>query len=89
MLNDLDDGGGVEAFQPLVAVHQGAVEQLHALGLLGRQPLQLQPPLGHFQRADRHVQADDLLELLLLEQLADQLAFAAAKIEDALGARSP
>ena len=45
MLNDLDNGSGVESFEPFVAIHEGAVDQFDSLGLLGRQPLQPQPPL--------------------------------------------
>src|SRR4029077_3599512 len=55
----------------------------------GRQPFQFQPPLGDFKGADRDIQTDDLLELLLLQQLADPPAFAAAEVQDALGAAGP
>ena len=89
MLDDLDDGGGVKTFQPLVPVHQRAVDQLETVRLHGRQSIHLQPPLGYFKGADRDIQADDFLELLVLEKFADQLAFTAAQVENSLGAAGP
>ena len=49
----------------------------------------LQPVAGHFERADRHIHADDLLELLVLEQFPQQLALAAAEVEHPLGPAGP
>ena len=86
MLDDLDDGGGVEALQPLVAVHQRTVQELDPILLMHRQAVELEPVGGDLQRADRHIQADDLLELLVLDQLAKEIALAAAQVQDTFGA---
>jgi hypothetical protein len=55
------------------------------ISLHRRSPFQLQPPPGHFKGADRHVQPNDLLELLLLEKIPDQLRLSTAEVKDALG----
>src|SRR5438552_7820926 len=89
VLDDLDGGSGIETLQPRVAVHERAVDKPHPFRLFFRQSLQLQPPLGHFERADRDIQSDDLLKLFLLQKLPNQLALATAAIEDALGTAGP
>ena len=50
MLDDLDQTGGVEAREALVAVGERALEQLDALALHGGHPLELQPSLGVLER---------------------------------------
>src|SRR5207237_3429968 len=89
VLDNLDGGSRIETLQPLVAVHERAVDKPDTFSLFGGQSLQLEPPLGHFERADRDIQSDDLLKLFLLQKLPNQLALATAKIEDALGTAGP
>ena len=72
MLDDLDHGSGIELLQPLVPVQQRSVDQFDAIRLGQRQAVQLQPTLACFKRSDRDIQADDLLELLVLEQFPKQ-----------------
>ena len=81
VLDHLDHGGGVEPLQAPVAVDQRPVDQLEAGGLRLGHPVELEPVSGGFEGADRHVHADDLLELPVLEQFPEQLALAAAEVE--------
>jgi len=65
------------------------VHEPHTFSLFGGQSFQLQPPLGHFERADRDLQSDDLLKLFILQKLPNLLAVATAEIQDALGTAGP
>ena len=89
VFDNLDDGGGIKPVEPLVPVHQRAVDQLHPAGLSLGQPLQLQTAGGDFEGADRHVQTQGFLELPVLEQFPDQLALAAAQVENPLRPARP
>ena len=75
--------------QPPVPVDQRPVDQLEPGGLPLRHPVELEPVSGRFEGADRHVHADDLLELLVLEQFPEQLALAAAEVEHPPGTAGP
>ncbi|MPN19003.1 hypothetical protein SDC9_166369 [bioreactor metagenome] len=55
----------IEPFQPFVTVDQGAVQQLDALTLHFRQTLQVEAIFGDLKRAERDIQANDLLKLTL------------------------
>ena len=89
VLDDLDNGGGIEPLQPPVPVDQRAVDQLDA----SRLPLGSRSSLSRSRAVssdtDRHVHADDLLELLVLEQFPEQLALAAAEVEHPLRTAGP
>src|SRR5262249_26843198 len=103
MLDEFDHGGGIETLQPLVAVGERAMEKLQsraktrrcndrtALRLRGlaRDVFDPQPPSSNFQAPNRHIEPYDLFKLLLLHKLAQELALAAAQVEDALGAAGP
>ncbi len=82
---NLNNGGGVKAFQPLVPVHERSVDQLEPVRLHCRQAVNLEPALGHFQGADRDIQAHDLIKLSVLEQFSDQLAFTTPKVQNSFG----
>ena len=85
MLDDLDHGRGVEARQPLVAVGQGALEQLDALALLRRELLQAQAVGGQFQRCvDTSTPA--ISANCRSARRAEELPLAAAEVEHPLRA---
>src|SRR5262245_15642754 len=84
VLDHLDRGGRVEAGQALVAVGQGGLEELDALALSRRELLEPQARMRDLERPVRDVDAEDLLELSLVHELADELAAAAAEVDDPL-----
>ena len=88
VLDDLDDGRGVIAFDPAIAVGEGAVEQLDARCLSRWQPVEAQAALGKLEGAMRGVQAGDLREGAVGKERTQQLTFTAAEVENALRAGS-
>ena len=63
------------------------MEEPDAFTLLGREAVEFETRLGQIERATRDVHPDDLGELAIGEQPAEQFALAAAKIEYPGGAR--
>src|ERR1043165_1275658 len=86
MLHNFYNAGGVEAFQPFIAIHERAVDQFNALALQRRKALITEALYGPLQGLHRDVHAENFLELLLLQKFTDQLALAAAGVEHTLGA---
>ncbi len=86
VLDHLDDRSGLVAGEPPVSIHEGTLEELDALPLLLGHLLEPEPIAGDLQGSMRHVDADDLVEGLLLEERSNELALAAAEVQDPLGA---
>ena len=89
VLHDFHNGSDIEPLQPPVPVDQRAVDQLDPGRLPLGEPVELEPVTGRLQGSDRHVHADDLLELLVLEQFPEQFALAAAEVEHPLRTARP
>ena len=87
MLDDLDNRRRLEPGQPFVPVHQRAVQEPNAIFLPRRQVIQPEPILGDLQHPHGHVHADDLLELLFLEEFPEQFALPAAEVQNSLRPR--
>ena len=81
VLDHFDDGRRVEPGQPLVTVGERGLEELDPLALSWCEPLEPQPALRDLEDGVGDVHADDLQERRLLQQLAQQLAAAAAEVE--------
>ncbi len=64
-----------------VAIHQRTVHQANALALLRRQPIELEARFGQIEDSSRNVHADDLRELMIGQEAAQELAFAAPEIQ--------
>ena len=88
MLDDFDHRRRVESAEPAVAIHQRTVHQANAFALLRRQPIELEARFRQIEYSAGHVHADDLSELVIGEEAAQELALAATEIEDARSARS-
>src|SRR5262245_25162914 len=88
MFDDFDHRRRVESVEPTLAIHQRAVHQTNALALLWRQPIELEARFREIEYSPRHVHANDLCELVIGEEAAQELAFAAPQIEDTRSARS-
>src|SRR5437763_5848369 len=90
MLHDLDHGRRVEPGQPVIPIQQRPMDQPDTLALLVGQPAadtKTELVLRDLERSERYIHADDLGELFLPEQRLEQLALAAAQIENARGGR--
>jgi hypothetical protein len=83
VLDHLDQGGGVEAAEADVAVEERALPQIEPSPCRFRQLGKA--PLGPGELGAGDLHADDLLDPATLEQACEQLAVAAAEVEDALG----
>jgi hypothetical protein len=88
MLDDLDDGSRVKAFQTLVAIHQRSLYQLNPCPLLLTDLLQFQPLRGNLNRTPGNIHAQDLLELMVGQERTQEFAFSATQVQHALGANS-
>ena len=86
MLDHLDDCGRVIAGQALVAVEDGAVAQGQPLAFGLWHAVELEPLLGRFEQPVGDLHADNLGELRILQQHAQQLAFAATEVQYTPGA---
>ena len=62
--------------------------QANALALLRRQPIELEAGFRQIEHSSGHIHADDLGELVIGQQAAQELALAAPQIEDTRSARS-
>ena len=85
VLDDLHQHGRVVAGVPLVLVGQRALEQLDALGLALAHPLHLQSSGGVLQRPRRDVAARDAGERRCPDEPLQELAGAAAEVDDRAG----
>ncbi len=85
VFDDFNDRRRIKAFQPLVSIDQRSVDQFQTLRLPCGEAVELQSFLGHLQRVDRNVHADDFVKLPILQQFTQQLAFAATKVENPAG----
>ena len=81
VLDHLHQHGRVVASQPVVAIGQRTLEQLQSSSLALVHPVEAQPPCRGLQGAGRHVHADDVAEPMVRDELREQPAFAAAKVE--------
>src|SRR6185369_3186452 len=70
-----------------IPIHQRSVDQANALALFRRKPIELEAGFRQIEDAARYVHADDLGELMIGQQAAQELALAASQIEDAGGTR--
>ena len=82
VFDDLDDSGGVKACDTAVAVKEAAVEERYPCTLPRRHRRKVEAIRRTFERAMRHVEADDALEGGLLQQSAKEPALAAAQVHD-------
>jgi len=71
----------IKPAEPLIPVHQGTLNQVESGLLPFRELIELEFLLRNLQRAPRDIHAKNGLELLVGEQVAEQLAFTAAKIK--------
>ena len=86
MFDYFHDGGSVKTFQPLIPVHQRALNQLHPFLLLRRHSFQTEPRGSQLKTPVRNVHPKNVCSnCLSLEQLPDELSFAAAEVENSLG----
>ena len=83
VLDHLDDRGGVEPRQAPVAVGERAVQKVMRSVASGGMRSRCSR-LRNLQRAVGNVEADDLLELIFPAAALEELALAAAQVEDAL-----
>ena len=81
MFDDFDYRGGFEAAQPRVAIHQRSVHQANAVALLRCEAIELEARLRQIEYSSGHVHADDLSELAIRQEPAQELAFTAPEIE--------
>ena len=88
VFDDFHHGGGIEAGETLVAVNERAVQQAQTFLLNRRKAVVVQSVMGDFERAMRHVHADDFSELLFLQQSLEQSAFTATQVQNASRARA-
>ena len=86
MLDDFHDGCRVESAQSAIAVHQRTMQQTDPFALLRREPIEREARLGQIEYPARHIHADDLRELVIAEEPAQELSLAASQIEHARGA---
>ena len=87
MFNDLDDCSGVKTIEPLIAIGQRTLNQLDAAALPFGQLVDSHALLRGFEGPPGNIHSEDRLELLLGQEKAQQLAFAAAKIKHPLRPR--
>ena len=76
MLDHLLANRGVETFQPIVGISQGALKKFQTLGAAFEGPKQ--PLFGFFQGAQGNVLANDPVESLFVGEPEKQTAFPAA-----------
>ena len=88
MFDDFHHRGGIEASEPLVTVNERAVQEAQTLLLNWRKAVIVQPVMRDFERAMRHIHADDFSELLFLQQSLEQSPFTAAQVQNASSARA-
>ena len=88
MLDHLDERGGVEAGQTLIAIRQRAVEEIDALPLGVVHLIEPQPPCRDLQGADGDVDTDDLV-VAVADEALQQSPGSAAQVEHAPGAGGP
>ncbi len=89
MLDHLHGAGGVVPGEALVPVGEGALEQLQALPPPGREALEAEALPGDLEGPVGDVHAGEAVALPLLEQGLEELALAAAEIDDAARPRLP
>jgi hypothetical protein len=86
VLDDLDDGGGVELVEATVAPAQGTLDELQAVADALGGVVEAQSTGGAVEDGGGDVHAQDAGELRALDQRGEQLALAAAEVRHALGA---
>ena len=80
MLDDFDQSRRIEIFQTVVAVSQSAVQKRQALAFERRHAFQMQLIRRHIERAMAGIDADNFFKLPLIQEGAQQSAFAATQI---------
>src|SRR5258708_215261 len=88
MFDHLNHRRGVEAAQSLIAIHQRTLDKIDAGFLLLWQLIEFQTFFGDFQRTPRNIHAENRLELRICQQIAQELALAAAQIKHSLYSKS-
>src|SRR6185437_16300340 len=84
MLNDFNYRRRVVTSQSIVAIHQRTLHQLQTFALARRQPVDLETLVRNLKCAVGDIESDYLVKSSILEQRAQQFAFAATKIDNAL-----
>ena len=83
MLDDLDEHGGVQAGEPVVAVGECRLQDLQPGALPLRHRVEMQPARSDLQRSGRYVGRHDALDGSLGEQVLEQRTVTAAEVTDA------
>src|SRR5262249_7292839 len=89
VLDDLDHRCGVEPCESLVSIHERSMYQLNSVHLMSGKTMEPQPLVGDFQRANRYVHAENLVELAIVHQFPNQFTLAAAEVEHPSRPASP